>query len=99
MIPINLEERDANTAQSKIAADLHTPTLISPPETRTPPTATHQHHQSNGSRTQRGGRGSAAVDADILSSALKQFEDTGHQRDHTPGGSPSRKRQRVYGDR
>lgn len=40
-----------------------------------------------------------AVDAQALTRALEDFEDAGRQRDTTPSGSPSRKRQRVYGDR
>jgi cell division cycle 20-like protein 1 (cofactor of APC complex) len=40
------------------------------------------------------------IDPNVLSKALlKEFEDAGRHRDITPGGSPSRKRQRVYGDR
>ncbi|KAI9771836.1 MAG: substrate-specific activator of APC-dependent proteolysis [Geoglossum simile] len=39
------------------------------------------------------------VDPDALSRALREFERAGRQRERTPGGSPSRKRQRVYGDR
>lgn len=40
-----------------------------------------------------------SVDPDALSKALMEFKDTGKQRERTPAGSPSRKRQRVYGDR
>lgn len=41
-----------------------------------------------------------SIDPSALSKALlKEFEDAGRHRDVTPGGSPSRKRQRVYGDR
>jgi cell division cycle 20-like protein 1 (cofactor of APC complex) len=42
---------------------------------------------------------SAAIDADALSKALQQFEDAARPREHTPGESPKRKRQRVYTDR
>jgi len=43
--------------------------------------------------------GNDAIDPNALSKALlKEFEDVG-RRESTPGGSPSRKRQRVYGDR
>lgn len=42
----------------------------------------------------------APLDPNALSKALfKEFEEGGRSRDITPGGSPSRKRQRVYGDR
>jgi cell division cycle 20-like protein 1, cofactor of APC complex len=40
-----------------------------------------------------------APDPDALSKALMEFEEAGRQRERTPGGSPSRKRQRVYNDR
>ena len=39
------------------------------------------------------------MDPTALSKALKNMEDAGRVRDGTPGASPSRKRQRVYGDR
>lgn len=43
-----------------------------------------------------------SIDPNALSKALlKEFEDagSGRHRETTPGGSPSRKRQRIYGDR
>ena len=43
--------------------------------------------------------GSEPVDPTALSKALKDMEDAGRVREGTPGASPSRKRQRVYGDR
>ena len=43
--------------------------------------------------------GSEPVDPSALNKALKDVEDAGWTRDRTPGSSPSRKRQRVYGDR
>ena len=39
------------------------------------------------------------MDPTALSKVLKDMEDTGRARDRIPGASPSRKRQRVYGDR
>lgn len=39
------------------------------------------------------------MDPAALSKALKDMEDEGRIRERTPGASPSRKRQRVYGDR
>ena len=93
------EDVVANNAQSKTTADLHTPTLISPPDTRTPPTATHQRNQPSDAGARHSERGSGAIDPDVLSIALKNFEDNGRQREHTPGGSPSRKRQRTNWDR
>ena len=93
------DEVVADNAQSKNSADFHTPTLISPPDTRTPPTATHQRHQPNDVGARNSERGPGAIDPDVLSIALKNFEDSGRQREHTPGGSPSRKRQRTNWDR
>ena len=43
--------------------------------------------------------GSLPIDPNALSKALKDFEDARRTRDRTPGASPSRKRQRIYGDR
>jgi len=39
------------------------------------------------------------VDAYALRQALQDFESTGRGRAKTPTGSPSRKRQRIFGDR
>jgi len=39
------------------------------------------------------------IDPDALAKALRDYEDAGNRRERTPGTSPSRKRQRVYGDR
>lgn len=43
--------------------------------------------------------GSEPVDAGALSRALQGVEQATHSRERTPVGSPSRKRQRIYGDR
>jgi cell division cycle 20-like protein 1 (cofactor of APC complex) len=54
----------------------------------------------SGARSERSRTMEAAVDPNALSKALmREFEETGRTRDVTPGGSPSRKRQRIYGDR
>jgi len=80
--------------------DLHTPPIISPPRSKTPPPATGKRgHDANGHTNGHVRAASEAIDPDMLSRALKDFEEAGRQRDRTPGGSPSRKRQRVYGDR
>ncbi|KAI9817821.1 MAG: substrate-specific activator of APC-dependent proteolysis [Pycnora praestabilis] len=78
---------------------LQTPPLVSPPGTKTPPAAIGKPSNINGHATNAQSTGSAAIDADQLSKALMDFEEAGKQRERTPGGSPSRKRQRVYGDR
>ena len=43
--------------------------------------------------------GSEPIDARSLSKALQEFKETDQSREKTPSGSPSRKRQRIYGDR
>ena len=75
----------------------HTPTLISP-DTKRPSAATRRNH--NGFSTDGVERaGSEPVDPIALSKVLKDMEDGGRVRERTPGASPSRKRQRIYGDR
>ena len=60
----------------------------------------NKHNQINGQRTNGADRaGSEPIDPAALSKALKDMEDAGKVRERTPGASPSRKRQRVYGDR
>ncbi|KAL9125018.1 MAG: hypothetical protein Q9217_005722 [Psora testacea] len=77
----------------------HTPSLVSPAGSRTPPTISGRRH-TNGIISSRVNRaGSEPVDANALSRALRNFEEAGHSRERTPVASPSRKRQRVYGDR
>lgn len=97
----------AHAHLKKAANSLNTPPIGTPPRGRTPPPATKR--ASERSMAVEGGaqsgRGSSslkndAIDPTQLSKALlREFEDAGRQRDVTPGGSPSRKRQRVYGDR
>ncbi len=77
---------------------LATPTLISPPESKTPPTAVHKRSQSAFDLGVHD-RNSEPVDASALSKALEQFEQAGRVRERTPTASPSRKRPRIYGDR
>lgn len=75
-------------------------TLVSPPDTRTPPPAIGKRNHLNRANTNGIERaGSEPIDANALNKALKDFEDAGRIRERTPGGSPSRKRQRIYGDR
>ena len=81
--------------------DVHTPNLISPPGTRTPPTITNEKRTGatrNLDDPALGRIASEPIDPLALSKAL-HFEQAGKQRDRTPGDSPKRKRQRVYGDR
>ena len=76
----------------------HAPDLVSL-DMKTPQLAT-KHSSTNGHITKGAERaGSEPVDPTALSKALKDMEDAGRVRERTPGASPSRKRQRVYGDR
>lgn len=86
------------TAEVHIDDGLATPTLISPPESKTPPTATHQRNQ-HAFTSLAHDRTSEPVDPSALSRALEQFEQAGRVRERTPTASPSRKRPRIYGDR
>ncbi|KAL1611898.1 substrate-specific activator of APC-dependent proteolysis [Paraconiothyrium brasiliense] len=78
----------------RVGEDARTPTLISPPESKTPPTATHKRNQADFAHD----RNSEPVDASALSKALEHFERAGRAVER-PIASPSRKRQRIYGDR
>lgn len=94
-----------HTHIKKASNALNTPPVATPPRSTTPPPATEKRkseRKSNEENVARGERttGAELVDPNALSKALmKEFEDAGRHRDVTPGGSPSRKRQRVYGDR
>jgi cell division cycle 20-like protein 1, cofactor of APC complex len=71
-----------------------TPQLISPPDTKTPPTDAQLHIHDI--RQQARVSSSQSIDPAALSRALHKFE---RPREHTPAQSPSRKRQRTQGDR
>ncbi|KAJ5712740.1 hypothetical protein N7493_009208 [Penicillium malachiteum] len=76
--------------------------IASPPGSKTPPSAPAKKtifYQDNLGSFPRALEGSEPVDAAALTKALKDYEDAGRHRDRTPGASPCRKRQRVYGDR
>lgn len=84
---------------------LNTPPVDTPPRSITPPPAGEKRKserkatEENMPRSNRATPNIDAIDPNRLNKALlKEFEDAG-RRDITPGGSPSRKRQRVYGDR
>lgn len=80
--------------------DSCSPALVSPSDIKTPPLLTGKRNHFNGSLAHGKDRaGSEPIDATALSKALKDFEEAGNIRERTPGGSPSRKRQRIYGDR
>lgn len=86
---------------------LDAPAVATPPRATTPPPATEKRksekkpNEENVVRDNRAA-GAESVDAGALNKALmgmKELEEVGRHRNVTPGGSPSRKRQRVYGDR
>ncbi len=85
---------------SHTVQDLNTPPIISPPRSKTPPpAASKRNHGANGQLAGHETAASESVDPVMLSRALKDFAEAGRQRERTPGGSPSRKKQKVYGDR
>ena len=86
------------SSTERVQEEVQTPTLISPPESKTPPTETHQRNASafafNGAD-----KNSEPVDGSLLSRRLESLEHAGRVRERTPTASPSRKRQRIYADR
>jgi cell division cycle 20-like protein 1 (cofactor of APC complex) len=76
--------------------------IASPPGSRTPPSMPSKKtifYPATSARKQKSHSSSEPVDPNLLAKALKEYEDAGRPRERTPGTSPSRKRQRVYGDR
>lgn len=79
-----------------------TRSMVSPRQVSTPPlraTTTNKREHINGTANHTGDHATSSVNPDALSKALKEVEDAGRPRETTPTGSPSRKRQRVWGDR
>jgi cell division cycle 20-like protein 1 (cofactor of APC complex) len=95
----------SHTHITKAANALNTPPVNTPPGAMTPPQATEKRRaertaNSEQAKSERSQAMDVAVDPNALSKALmKEFEEAGRPSDVTPGGSPSRKRQRIYGDR
>lgn len=79
----------------------HTPTLASPPDTTTSPPGIvgKRTHSKTDTIKSREREGSEAIDAAMLSAKLNEFKEDARSREVTPGGSPSRKRPRLYADR
>ncbi|KAL3463096.1 WD40-repeat-containing domain protein [Aspergillus heterothallicus] len=76
--------------------------IVSPPGSRTPPSMpakTTLFFPNSMAGRQSNRIPSEPIDPNALTRALKEYEDAGRSRERTPGTSPSRKRQRVYGDR
>lgn len=91
---------------TKTTTALNTPPVDTPPRSATPPLVGEKRKsetkaaEENMPRSSRATPSADAIDPNRLNKALlKEFDDAGRHRDITPGGSPSRKRQRVYGDR
>lgn len=77
--------------------DVLTPTPLSPPRSKTPPTITGKRAHSRAQSASVIHRsGSAPVNPSALNKALKQMEDAGRRREITPAGSPQRKRQKTF---
>ena len=76
-----------------------TPSLPTPVGSKTPPTISSKRLLDKPDTMSAVQRATEAMEADALNRRLKEIENAGRQRDRTPGRSPSRKRQRVYGDR
>lgn len=101
MLPdITAESHITSTMTSTTMENSHTPSLVSPPHTKTPTTVTGKRDQLHAQVVNGLERaGSEPLDPNALSKRLKEMEDAGQVRERTPGASPSRKRQRIYGDR
>jgi cell division cycle 20-like protein 1 (cofactor of APC complex) len=99
--PIAMAELQIDSAASReqqTGDDLRTPTLLSPPESKTPPTEMHKRHRDPDAPSMHNAA-SEAIDADLLTRALEEFDGRQRGREQTPEASPRRKRQRVIGDR
>lgn len=92
--------------------DSHKTSPMATRSTKNPPTAdvsTPQHEDTGSSSNRKRSHlvgpnghhreGSEPVDAGALTRALQGVEQATQSRERTPLGSPSRKRQRIYGDR
>ncbi|KAJ6116405.1 hypothetical protein N7512_006130 [Penicillium capsulatum] len=76
--------------------------MASPPASKTPPSMpakTTFFYPEMSTDLPEAQSGSEPVDASALAKALKDYDEAGIRKERTPGTSPCRKRQRVYGDR
>lgn len=97
-MPDKPSDKEASAITDQPASDeLSTPVLISPPQTNEP--STEETKKANGNVPRARDAPSEPIDSEALSHALSKLEKDGRQREHTPGSSPSRKRQRIYNDR
>ena len=83
-----MEQQEASTILA--SAEVPTPPLIPGSKRGLSDGAGTSNHRRDGSEP---------INPDSLSKALQEYKETGQGREKTPTGSPSRKRQRVYGDR
>lgn len=91
-----MESHYSSSVISRTMGDSHSPALVSPPDAGTPLLAIGRRGHTNGSLPNGLQKAeSEPIDANRLSHALKAHEEAVHRRERTPGGSPSRKRQRV----
>lgn len=88
---------EITTSNTATPARLSTPPPPSDRGRLEPRAAADNNNVTSARRSGRVG-GSSGVDPEILSKALSR-EITTDRRDSTPGASPSRKRQRINGDR
>lgn len=104
----NIQESDsaARTAgrsdAKSVEGNVNASSIVSPPGSKTPPSMPSKKtllFSDPSSNRQKTRNGPDPIDADALTLALKEYEEAGRRRERTPGTSPSRKRQRVYGDR
>jgi cell division cycle 20-like protein 1 (cofactor of APC complex) len=83
--------------------DLDNAPILSPPRAMTPPPAIEKRRiymSANLENSNRSDRSNTPLDPNALTRALmRESEELPRSREVTPGGSPQRKRQRVYGDR
>jgi cell division cycle 20-like protein 1 (cofactor of APC complex) len=85
-------------SEHQLSENIRTPTLISPPESKTPPTEMHKRHRDTDGASMKN-IAAEPIDAVALSRALEQFDGRQREREQTPEASPRRKRQRTIGDR
>ena len=93
---------DTHQIFSKSIDHTNTSALVSPPPTTSPPlvsAAKYSHMNGDSTKRRERSEGSEAIDPSALTKALKEYEEAGRARERTPAPSPSRKRQRIYGDR
>lgn len=101
-----MDDDQGSTIVVDVADRPHTPTpsLPTPAESKTPPTITskrfyEQYGVGVGTSGDAQRLSVEQVDEENLTRRLRELENAGRQRDRTPGHSPRRKKQRVFGDR